>query len=258
MYVKQKVVQQHFDVAGSTLRRWANAGLVDFVTLPNSQQRLYNLDSVARRLGVKEPQLNRRNAIYARVSSAAQRADLERQLAELRAAYPDHRVYQDVASGLNFHRSGFQSLLDDIHQGAVGEVVVMHRDRLCRFAYELVEWICQKAGTRIVVHTSRAPATASAQQELAEDLLAVVNVFVARNNGRRSAENRRRRQQALAQAQSTKHRRVTPANAPAQDAVKTEAHSPKRRRVTPAKAPTQDAVKTEARSPKRHRIEAAE
>jgi len=41
----------------------------------------------------------------------------------------------------------FESVRDFVD--VVGEVVVSHRDRLCRFAYELFEWICEKNGTTV-------------------------------------------------------------------------------------------------------------
>jgi hypothetical protein len=40
--------------------------------------------------------------IYARVSSPAQRGDLQRQSDDLRAKYPTHVLITDIASGINF------------------------------------------------------------------------------------------------------------------------------------------------------------
>lgn len=40
----------------------------------------------------------------------------------------------------------------------------------------------------------------TSEQELAEDLLAVVTVFVAKNNGRRAQENRRKRAAEIARS----------------------------------------------------------
>jgi len=133
----------------------------------------------------------------ARVSSEHQRPDLIRQIADLEASHPDHNeTISDVCSGLNWKRRGFVALLDAVHAGSVEEVVVMHKDRLCRFGIEFVEWILSKAGCRLVVHCD--DDAKNDTTELADDLLAVVTVFVARHNGNRSAENRRRRKRAAA------------------------------------------------------------
>src|SRR6185369_14035441 len=64
----------------------------------------------------------------------------------------------------------------------------------------LVEWIFEKNGTRLVVLGTDVSAESSEARELAEDLLSIVTVFVARHNGTRSAANRRRRRE-VAKAQ---------------------------------------------------------
>jgi len=62
-------------------------------------------------------------------------------------------------------------------------VVVAYRDRLCRFGFELFEWLLGKFGTKIVVlHAAEADPT----ERIGEDLLAIVTVFCARAHGMRS------------------------------------------------------------------------
>jgi len=83
---------------------------------------------------------------YCRVSSPNQRRDLERQVDAMRSSFPEHRVVTDIGSGINFKRRGLLSVLDAVVRGDVEEVVVAHRDRLCRFAFDLVKWIMHKHG----------------------------------------------------------------------------------------------------------------
>jgi hypothetical protein len=73
-------------------------------------------------------------------------------------------------------------------QGTIGELVVAHRDRLCRFGFELIEYIVEKSGGKITVleHDSNK----SSEQELAEDLLSIVHVFSCRQMGKRTYTNR--------------------------------------------------------------------
>lgn len=71
--------------------------------------------------------------------------------------------------------------------------MVTHTDRLVRFGLERVEWICAKHDTEIVVLFDAQ--NTSDSTELQDDLLAVTTYFVARNNGRRSAENKKRRKE---------------------------------------------------------------
>jgi hypothetical protein len=88
--------------------------------------------------------------------------------------------------------------------------VVAHRDRLCRFAFDLIEHIFRLNGTKIiVVHSSdNTSSSASAANEFAEDILAINTVFICRMQGRRTAENRERRrnEQRTGQREETQSR----------------------------------------------------
>ncbi len=81
----------------------------------------------------------------------------------------------------------------------IDTVCISHRDRLCRFAYELVEWILKKHQVQVVVVNQTSSTGINnpqdVQRELADNLLAITN-------GLRSAANRRRRRaQTQSQAQ---------------------------------------------------------
>jgi putative resolvase len=195
-YATPRNIQKLYDISQSTLRQWAESGKVSVIRHPEGKRkRLYLLSDIEQRMGVPDvPEAKvggRIQAIYARVSSAKQAGDLERQIADLRTQYPNHKLYSDIASGLNFNRKGFQTLLEQILSRNVEEVVVMHRDRLCRFAVELMESIFKATGTRFVVLGNYEHSTP--ESELAEDMLSIATVFVAKNNGMRSAQHRKRR-----------------------------------------------------------------
>jgi putative resolvase len=150
----------------------------------------------------------KRRICYARVSSVHQKEDLERQVEDLRRKCPNHEIIQDIGSGLNWHRKGFEKMMKDVMDGKVEEIVCTHKDRLCRFGFELVEMICQKFGVSITVLNVNNTKSQDYQQELAEDLLAVVNVFVAKNNGKRSSENRKRRKREEQDEEKPKKRKI--------------------------------------------------
>jgi len=130
------------------------------------------------------------DAIYARVSTRKQLDDLESQIRTLTTKYPDHVVFRDCASGLNFKRKGLLSLLLLAFECRLRFWRIAHRDRLCRFAFDLLEYVFLKHGTKIHVEASDLPS--SAESELAEDVLAVITVFGARLYGARSAGRRRK------------------------------------------------------------------
>lgn len=182
-----------YDVSSSTLRRWADGGFIRAVR--SGARRLYEKNDVLRRLGVLEndDEGRRLDFIYARVSSSKQRGDLERQVDDLKKAYPRHHVISDIASGVNFKRKGLRSLLDKSIKGMVGQIVVAHRDRLARLGFDLLEFVFEATGARIVVH-SRSDED-DGERDLADDLLAVTTLFVASHHGRRAAKNRKRRRE---------------------------------------------------------------
>ena len=121
-----------YGVGRQTLRRWHEQGRVRAVTMPGGKH-LYNADDVRGIFGGRvnggtgsgENNNTKATLLYARVSSEHQRGDLARQIDDLKHAYPQHeRVYQDIASGLNWKRPGLTALLERVHEGGVGEVVV--------------------------------------------------------------------------------------------------------------------------------------
>lgn len=206
MYVKGSIIRQTFGVSHTTLHKWAEAKQIQCVRMPGSKQRLYDIESVRLHFALREEKKtgidSRAGAIYARVSSEHQRPDLERQIADLCRTHPDFKVYQDVASGLNYTRPGLQTLLESVRRGEISTVAIMHRDRLCRFGYELLAWIFDSFNTKVLVQCSEIAAPDDhGTKELSDDLISIVTVFVARHNGRRSAENRKRRAQEAIQDQ---------------------------------------------------------
>lgn len=114
--------------------RWFHAGL-----LPVAAQRVGRLILVND--AAAETARHGRTAVCARVSSADQKADLDRQVARVTAwataeQVPVDEVVTEVGSALNGHRRKFLALLRD---PLAGRIVVEHRDRLCRFGCEYVE-----------------------------------------------------------------------------------------------------------------------
>jgi predicted site-specific integrase-resolvase len=174
MFVKAAEYARVAGVTRETLRRWANDGKINFMRTPGGM-RLYELPD-ATSVAEKE------KIIYARVSSAKQKDDLERQIAFLCKDRPGHKVVSDVGSGINWKRRGLQTILGAAADGKIDEVVVASRDRLCRFAFELVDGVLQRHGVRLIVLES---ADQSPEQELADDLMSIVQVFCCRWNGKR-------------------------------------------------------------------------
>lgn len=186
-HVPTRIAQRLLGVSVGTLRVWADSGRIPAIRSPGGK-RLYGVQEYLSHQGkptalVGAATSAKHSICYCRVSSPGQRDDLERQVAFMAQRFPTHRIVRDVGSGINFKRKGLLHILELAHRGTLDEVVVAHRDRLCRFAFDLVEWLLRSRGVRLVVLDATHAASPSA--ELADDLMAIVQVFSCRVNGRR-------------------------------------------------------------------------
>ncbi|HIK20483.1 MAG TPA: IS607 family transposase [Synechococcus sp. M44_DOE_062] len=193
-YVTPKEAAKYFGVCLHTLRRWEKQGWIHAVRTPSGRARRYDLDSY-----VKLPRKQKRVVLYARVSSRAQKPDLERQIAKLVSLYPGAEVVGEIGGGLNFQRPRFLALLERVGAGDVGTIVVAHKDRLCRFGFDLVAWYCRQHGCEIVVLDDQ---DLSPQQELVEDILAILHCFSSRLHGLRKYRTAIQEDQDLSGASS--------------------------------------------------------
>jgi predicted site-specific integrase-resolvase len=135
----------------------------------------------------KDSKITKVNYIYTRVSSKKQLDELSRQTEYIQQSKPEYSSYttiSDIASGINFKRKGLQTILDSCIQGAIGEVVIAHRDRLSRFGFDLIKIIIEKAGGKITILDDEQ--NKSSEQELAEDLLSIIHIYSCRQMGKRS------------------------------------------------------------------------
>ncbi|HEU0190960.1 MAG TPA: IS607 family transposase [Mycobacterium sp.] len=177
-------------VARVTAYRWFRAG-----RLPVSAQRVGRLILVDEPAGDGGPV--GRTTVYARVSSADQKADLDRRVARVSEGaterqMPIDEVVTEVGSALNGHRRKFLALLRD---QSVQRIVVEHRDRFCRFGSEYVQAALAAQGRELVVVD-----TGEVDDDLVRDMTEILTSMCARLYGRRAAANRAKRAVAAAAA----------------------------------------------------------
>ncbi len=137
-----------------------------------------------------------RCVVYARVSSADQKEDLDRQVGRVgewatRQGYRPDEVVKETGTGLNGDRRRLRRLVAD---RTVGTIAVEHRERLSRFGFEYLEGALAGRGARILVMEA-----GELEDDLVRDVTGVLTSLCARLYGRRSA--RRRAERALTAAQ---------------------------------------------------------
>jgi putative resolvase len=191
--LRPKEVCRRLGISYSTLSRWVREGRIRAVRTAGGKYRVP--ESEVRRIAEGLP-ISRevRAIVYARVSSADQKSDLERQVQYLTQycsskGYRVVDVLSDVASGLKTDRRGLLKLFDYVVNRQVDVVVVTYRDRLTRFGFEYLEHFFNQYGVRIEVVLGEEPK--DTYQELVEDLIEIVASFTGKLYGLRSHKKKK-------------------------------------------------------------------
>ncbi|MEC4985775.1 MAG: IS607 family transposase [Oscillatoria sp. PMC 1068.18] len=126
--------------------------------------------------------------IYARVSSAENKDNLDRQAERLKdysiaRGYKIHKIVKEIGSGLNDNRQQLGKILVDPNYNVL---VVEHKDRLARFGTNYIELLLKELGKKLeIVNQSE-----DKQDELMEDLIAIITSFCSRIYGRRRSKRK--------------------------------------------------------------------
>lgn len=158
-----------------TLRNWDKNGSLKPNHITDGGTRYYSQEQLNHFLGIKGVQTKTRKVIgYCRISYHKQKDDLERQIENVKT-YMLAKGYQfeiiaDIGSGINYNKKGLNQLIDLITNSEVEKIVILYKDRLLRFGFEIIENLCDKYGTiiEIIDNTERIE-----EQELVEDLIQI-------------------------------------------------------------------------------------
>ena len=164
-------------LSNTTLRKFADNGTIKSKRI--GRQRLFDVNSL---IGTESSDERESIICYCRVSSKKQRDDLSRQVVSMQQQFPEGEIVQDIGSGLNFKRKGIQAILERILRGDKFTLIVSHRDRLCRFGFQLFEFLITKNGGKILVLNQD---FSTKTEELTKDILAILHVFSCRMHGLR-------------------------------------------------------------------------
>jgi len=176
--MRLRVYAKKTGVTYKTAFRWWKAGKLD----------AYQMDTGT--IIVRAPATSAEQvqvALSARISSAEQKEDLERQMQRLKdyaasKGYQVTKMVSELASGLNDRRPKLMKVLTD---ASVGIVVIEHRDRLTRFGFNYIEQLMQMQGRRLEVLFPNDTDT-----DLEDDFIAVITSMARRISGRRTSKRR--------------------------------------------------------------------
>lgn len=180
-------------VTEQTLRNWDKKGTFKPHHTSDYGKRFYSQEQLNDYLGINPVEVSDRKVIgYCRVSSHKQKDDLTRQIENVRM-YMIAKGYQfeiitDIGNGINYDKKGLKKLLKMIQSNKVEKVVILYKDRLLRFGFELFENICNYNNTKIEIIDSTNKID---EEELVEDLVQIITVFSCRLQGKRAKKTRR-------------------------------------------------------------------
>ena len=171
-----------------TLRNWDKAGTFKPARVESTGYRYYSQEQLNHFLGIKGVEAKTKKVIgYCRVSSHKQKDDLARQIENVKiymiAKGYQFEIIQDIGSGINYNEKGLNQLIDMITNSEVEKIVILYKDRLLRFGFEIIENLCNKYGTTIEIIDNTEK---TEEQELVEDLIQIVTVFSCRLQGKRA------------------------------------------------------------------------
>lgn len=194
-YVGGKEACTLLGVHQQTLYQWDKKGLIETIRTPGNK-RLYNVEKFLKQKecdgnneclddldNINETE-GKINICYVRVSSLGQKGDLDRQKMIMKKQYPNHLLIEDIGSGLNLNKRGIRKIIDLAIGGKVSELVVLYKDRLTRFGYELIEDLIKKYSNGKIIIVNKKE-NIPPEEELAFDVLQLMNVYVAKMNGLR-------------------------------------------------------------------------
>lgn len=175
-------------VSIQTLRNWDKEGKLKPTYVTENGYRYYSEDLLNKFRNIKNVnKIKKKNILYARVSTKSQKDDLDRQVDNLKQyAYSkgySFEIITDIGSGINYKKEGLLKMINLVECGEVDRIIVLYKDRLIRFGYDLIEYICKLNDTKIEIVDN---STISKEQELTEDLVQIITVFANRLYGARS------------------------------------------------------------------------
>jgi len=173
--MKAREVLLKYDIHRNTLHNWVKSGKIGYEVLPSGR---YNY------LPKKENLKERKTIIYARVSTTAQKENLERQVNRIKdycsaKGYVVDDVVSDIASALNYNRRAYGKLFDMVIKGEVSKIFCEYKDRLLRIGFEDFERLCEAFGAEVII-IDNSEQDKSRQQEITEDLISIIHHFSMR------------------------------------------------------------------------------
>ena len=180
-------VSELLGVTEKTIRVWDAEGKIKTLRTPGNQRRVPESEVARLRGELLQSEKQTKTLIYARCSTEKQHENMERQVTRLeeycRSEGKDYEIFCEIGSALNGNLKQLKRMIKRVAVGDVKEIVVEYADRLTRFGFEYFVEYCKTCNVEII--TLEKTESKAFEQELAEDMIALVTSYSARCYGRR-------------------------------------------------------------------------
>ena len=154
--------------------------------------RYYSDEQLQAYLNKNNPQQELPVILYARVSIRSQKDDLDRQVENLKS-YAISKGYSfeiitDIGSGINYTKQGLKQLIQKINNKEISKIVILYKDRLITFGFELIAYLCELNNISIELIDNK---TTSTKPDLTNDLIQLITVFANKLYGSKSKKTLR-------------------------------------------------------------------
>ena len=185
-YYSAKEVTKILGVTAQTLRNWDKQNKLKPSYTKSNGYRYYSEESILSYTQERKTKKDINVIGYARVSSKKQEDDLNRQIDNLNKyisnKYTSFEIISDIGSGINYSKPGLLKLIDKINRKEVDLIIVLYKDRLLRFGFELIEYFASINNVKIEILDK---IDKEEQQELVEDLVQIITAYACKLQGRR-------------------------------------------------------------------------
>lgn len=190
-YYSSNTVTKMLGVTAQTLRNWDKEGKLKPSYTKSNGYRYYSEDIILSYTQERKTKKDLHVIGYARVSSKKQVDDLNRQVDNIKTylekKYSDYEIITDIGSGINYQKPGLKKLIEKINKKEVDVIVVLYKDRLLRFGFDLVEYFAKLNNVSIEVLDK---INKTQDQELVEDLIQIITVFSCKLQGKRKTKTK--------------------------------------------------------------------
>lgn len=149
--------------------------------------RYYSEEQLRELKNSRTPQREEKVVAYCRVSTKSQKDELEKQVENVKsymyAKGYSFEVITDIGSSINYKNKGLQELISLIDSNQVTKLVILRKDGLVGFGFELIQLLCDLHNVKIEIIDN---SEQSNKKELADDLIEIITVFANRLYGSRS------------------------------------------------------------------------